>query len=77
MRNLWSQSTCVAIAALVLGSSVGSSAQSTWLTETTTHFEIFYERQWADRIDRVATEAEQAYSRIAADLASTSRREYL
>src|SRR5262245_41750658 len=67
MRNLWSQHICVAVAA-VLGSSVGSSAQSTWLTQTTPHFEIFYERQWADRIDRVAVEAEQAYSRIAADL---------
>jgi len=69
MRNPWSHRACVAaVAALVLSGSVGSSAQSTWLTQTTPHFEIFYERQWADRIDRVAVEAEQAYSRIAADL---------
>jgi hypothetical protein len=68
MRNLWSQCACVAVAALVPGGSVGSAAQSTWLTQTTPHFEIFYERQWADRIDRVAVEAELAYSRIATDL---------
>src|SRR6185503_15352630 len=42
-------------------------AQSAWQTLTTDHFEIYYERQAVDSLDRVAVEAERAYGRLAMD----------
>jgi len=56
------------VAALLLCAALRIPAQSTWQTIATNHFEIYYERQSADRVDRVASEAEQAYSRISSDL---------
>jgi hypothetical protein len=42
-------------------------AQSAWQTLTTDHFEIYYERQAVDNLDRVVVEAERAYGRLSMD----------
>src|SRR5215510_3977518 len=62
------RSGCLSLAAFILCGVTHLTAQSTWQTRTTNHFEIYYERQSADRVDGVTAEAERAYSRISGDL---------
>jgi hypothetical protein len=42
-------------------------AQSSWQVVTTDHFEIYYERQWADLVDRLSVEAERVYGHVSGD----------
>jgi hypothetical protein len=59
----------IAIVVLVLAGSMprDAIAQSVWQTVTTDHFEIYYERQVVDHLDRVVVEAERAYARLSMD----------
>jgi hypothetical protein len=59
----------IALVVIVLAGSPppDAMAQSAWQTLTTDHFEIYYERQVVDNLDRVVVEAERAYGRLSMD----------
>jgi hypothetical protein len=69
MRNvLTTRRALMVIVVWAAAATPQTSAQSTWLTQASDHFDIYYQPQHANQVEPVATEAERAYTRISADL---------